>query len=265
MNLINNRYRVITELSKDMIKSSYLVSDLIKNNEKIQLNIINSEFVSKNLIDYYIAEFITFGTINHKNINRVYDFGLVSIIDNKKANKSEYFYTNKYIETSCEMQEIITNINESQILDIFIKLCMVMNYLHMRGFIYGELSTKNIMVYYENNKYNIMLKDLPTIEIEKQNGRYNKTESVNFKPIERSEDKKPTIAMNIYSMDIVMVDLCKSHINYSLDINDKLNIIESIAELEKMIKSKYSQHILTLSFYNNLIKVIKRMTQRKHK
>ena len=59
MNLINNRYRVITNLSQDRIKSSYLVSDVINNHEKIQLNIINSEFASKVLIDFYIAEFTT--------------------------------------------------------------------------------------------------------------------------------------------------------------------------------------------------------------
>ena len=53
MNLINNRYRIITKLYQDRIKSSYLVSDVISNHDKIQLNIINSDFRSEKLIDFY--------------------------------------------------------------------------------------------------------------------------------------------------------------------------------------------------------------------
>ena len=255
MNLINNRYRVITKLSQDRIKSSYLVSDVINNHEKIQLNIINSEFASESLIDFYISEFITLGTINHANISKVFDFGLVHTIDNKKMNNNEYFYTNDYIENTVELHELTTNINENDILDIFMQLCMVMNYLHLRGFVYGELNTNNIMISYENNKYNIFLKDLPTIEMEKQDYRNNKVGQLNFKAPEHILDNKPSITSDIYSMGVVLLSLCK------IDVSENSNINESIAKLENKVKKQYSECAEDLDFYDNSIKIIRKMTE----
>ena len=255
MNLINNRYRVITNLSQDRMKSSYLVSDVVNNHEKIQLNIINSEFASESLIDFYVAEFITLITINHANISRVFDFGLVHAIDNKKTNNSEYFYTNDYIENTVKLHELTTNINENQILDIFMQLCMVVNYLHIRGFIYGELNTNNIMISHENNKYNIILKDFPTIEIQKQDHGHNKVGQLGFKAPEHIIDKKPTIATDIYSMGAVLLALCK------IDVDENSNINESIIKLENKVKNQYSECESTLGFYNDLIKIVKKMTE----
>ena len=254
MNLINNRYRIITNLSQDRIKSSYLVSDVINNHEKIQLNIINSEFASENLIDFYISEFTTLSTINHENISNVFDFGLVHTIDNKKINNSEYFYTNDYIENTVDVNELITNINENEILDIFMQLCKALNYLHIRGFIYGELNTNNIMISYENNKYKVILVDLPTIELQKQDYGHNKIGQLNFKSPEQILDNKPTIASDIYSLGVVLLALCK------IDVNHNSNIHQSILNFDNKIKNKYSERRETLDFYNNLIIIIKKMT-----
>lgn len=255
MNLINNRYRVITNLTQDRIKSSYLVYDVVNNHKKIQLNIINSEFASESLISYYISEFITFESINHANMSKVFDFGFVHTIDNKKINSSEYFYTNDYIEDAKELQQLITNIYENQILDIFMQLCMVLNYLHIRGFIYGELNTNNIMAFYKENKYKIILKDLPTTEIQKQDYGHNMVGQLNFKAPEQIIDNNSTIASDIYSMGVVLLALCK------IDVNESTNISESILSFENMVKGKYNDASATLEFYNNLIKIMKKMTQ----
>jgi len=255
MNLINNRYRIITNLSQDRIKSSYLVSDVINNHEKIQLNIINSEFVSESLIDFYIAEFTTLSTINHANISKIFDFGLVHTIDNKKVNNSEYFYTNDYIENTVEMNELITKINENEILDIFMQLCRVVNYLHIRGFIYGELNINNIMVSQINNKYKVILVDLPTIELQKQDYGNNKIGQLIFKSPEYIVENKPTRASDIYSLGVVLLSLCK------IDVHQNLNIHQSIVNFENVVKNNCSEGSETLDFYNNLIKIVIKMTQ----
>lgn len=255
MNLINNRYRVITNLSKDRIKSSYLVSDVINNHERIQLNIINSEFASENFIDFYVAEFITLVTIKHANISKVFDFGLVHTIDNKKVSNSEYFYTNDYIENTKEFHELPSNVNENQILDIFMQLCMGVNYLHIRGFIYGQLNSDNIMISYENNKYNVILKDLPTMEIQKQVYGHNNVEQLGFRAPEHIIDNKTTIASDIYSLGVVLLSLCK------INVHQNFNIHQSILNMENKIKNKYYEYSKALGFYNNLIKIVKKMTQ----
>ena len=255
MNLINNRYRVIRSLSQDRIKSSYLVSDVINNHEKIQLNIINSEFAAKNLIDFYVSEFITLATIEHVNISKVFDFGLIHTIDNKKMKNSEYFYTNDYIENTKYLNELTTNIDTSYVLDIFMQLCMVLNYLHIRGFVYGELNTNNIMTTYENNKYNIILKDLPTVEIEKQDYNRNKGGQLNFKSPEQIIDNQKSVTADIYSMGVVLLALCK------IDVNENSSIDESIGNLETKVKAHYNECDNATDFANNLIKIVRGMTE----
>ena len=250
MNLINNRYRVITKLSQDRIKSSYLVSDVINNHEKIQLNIINSDFVSEGLINFFVSDFTTLSTIDHVNISSVFDFGLVHNIDNKKLINSEYFYTNDYIENTVVINELINNLNENEILDIFMQLCCGINYLHIRGFVYGELNTNNIKVLHENNKYTIILVDIPTIEIQKQDNGLNKVGQLNFKSPELIINNKSTIATDIYSLGVVLLALCK------IDVHENLNIYQSIINFENKVKDGCTE---TLHFYSNLIKIIKKM------
>ena len=137
----------------------------------------------------------------------MFDFGLVHTIDNKKVNNSDYFYTNDYLEDTVKLHELTTNINESGILDIFIQLCRVLNYLHIRGFIYGELNTNNIMISQEKDQYKVILVDLPTIEIQKQDYSNNKIGQPYFKSPEHIIDNKLTIASDIYSLGVVLLYL----------------------------------------------------------
>lgn len=256
MNLINNRYRVIAHLKQDRIKSSYLVSDVLYNHDEIQLNIINSEYASQSLIDYYVAEFITLETINHANIGKVFEFGMVHTIDNKKLDNNDYFYTNEHIKDAMELHKLTANINEKDLLDIFVQLCIVVNYLHIRGFIYGELNTNNIMFSYENNKYNIILKDLPTVKIEKQDYGRNKSGELNFKAPEYILNNKTTIASDIYSMGVVVLALCK------VDVQQYINIKESIANFKNKVKNQFDDNIEIVNFYHNLIRIVIKMTNR---
>ena len=133
------------------------------------------------------------------------------------------------------LNELTTNINENDILDIFMQLCRALNYLHIRGFIYGELNTNNIMISYENNKYKIILMDLPTIEIQKQDYGYNKIGQLNFKSPEYIIDNKPTIASDIYSLGVVLLALCK------IDVYQNSNIHQSIVNFENKVKNQYSK------------------------
>ena len=108
MNLINNRYRIVRSLTQNRLLSSYLVSDAMNNHEILQLNIINSEFFFRNSTDFFIEEFITLASIDNINIIKVFKFGLIYSIDNKRLNKNDYFYTNKFIENNMNFNELIS-------------------------------------------------------------------------------------------------------------------------------------------------------------
>jgi diguanylate cyclase (GGDEF)-like protein len=254
MNLINNRYRVIKYISQDMIKSSYLVSDVLNNHEKMQLNIINSQFASKNMIDFFTDEFTTFVTIKHANISKVFDFGLVYNIDNKKMNNVDYFFTNQYVENISDFHELTTNINEDDILDIFIQICKAINYLHLRGFVHGELNTKNLMISHVDNEYKILFVDIPTLEIQKQKPGDNNVGQLTFKAPESITENIKSIASDIYSMGVLLLALCK------IDVSEKESVGKSILRLKERIKQLSSSSEDMFFFYNNIIKIIEKMT-----
>jgi len=46
MNIINNRYKVITTIKEDLSNTLYLVSDMINDNKKMAFKIINPELIS---------------------------------------------------------------------------------------------------------------------------------------------------------------------------------------------------------------------------
>ena len=74
MEIINNRYRIVKCIKQNRVVSSYVVNDIIKNYDTVQLNIINSEYVQKELIEFYTKEFISLTNLDCKNIISVYDF-----------------------------------------------------------------------------------------------------------------------------------------------------------------------------------------------
>ena len=76
--------------------------------EILQLNIINSEFFSPNNTDFFIEEFITLANLDNINIIKVFKFGLIYSIDNKRVKKNDYFYTNKFIENNMNFNELIS-------------------------------------------------------------------------------------------------------------------------------------------------------------
>lgn len=255
MNLINNRYRIVRSLTQNRLISSYLVSDAMNNPRILQLNIISSEFFSKSSIDFFIEEFKTLTNIDNANIVKVFNFGLIYSIDNKKLNNTEYFYTNQYIENNMNFYNLIKEINENSLLDVFLQVCKAINYLHLKGFLYGELNTKNIIINQTNKRYNIMIKDLPTLELEKQDYWSEKVGQFNYKAPELKAHNNPTISSDIYSLGVYLLALCKVDFSESTDISKKISLIKD--EVQEECSSKYNSRC----FYKDLMKIAEKMTQ----
>lgn len=169
MEVINNRYRVLKFIKQNKVASSYLVQDLTLQ-KKVMLNIINYERVPKSLIHYYIEEFIVWTNIDSSRINKVYDFGIINLIDNKKLGDIKYFFTNDYYDDNKNFRTYINaKSNEKQILDLFIKLCQGIDYMHLQGFTYGNLNFNNICIIDEHQVQDVRLKDIPTLKLEENN------------------------------------------------------------------------------------------------
>ena len=247
MEIINNRYRVVECIKQNRVVSSYVVNDIIKNYNTIQLNILNTEYIQKDLIEFYTKEFLSLTNLECKNLTSVYDFALVNLLDNKKLNDKVYFYTNEYVQDNSNILEMVSTMESDALLDLFIQICQSINYLHLKGFIYCDINLSNIMVdsTLNNKGYVIKFKDFATVRLEKQ-GLWNDVNSEDyFKASEILEENKCNILSDIYSLGILLFILytkCKDF-DFNVDIkNISEDTIEEIFN-DKKFNIKYKNII----------------------
>ena len=224
MEIINNRYRIVKCIKQNRVVSSYVVNDIIKNYDTIQLNILNSEYIQKELIKFYTKEFISLTNLACKNIISVYDFALVNLLDNKKLNDKVYFYTNEYVQDNASILDIVRDMRSEELLDLFIEICQSINYLHLKGFIYGDINLSNILV--ETNvydeKYRIKFKDLATVELEKQGFWKDENNQDYFKAPEILEGKRGSVLSDIYSLGILLFIIYIKSKDYNFVIDEEI-------------------------------------------
>jgi diguanylate cyclase (GGDEF)-like protein len=204
--IINNRYRIVKCLKQNRVVSSYVVNDIIKNYDTVQLNILNSEYIQKELIEFYTKEFTSLTNIACKNITAVYEFALVNLLDNKKLNDKVYFYTNEYVQSSPNILDVVSDMQVEEVLNLFIEVCKGLNYLHLKGVIYGEVNLSNIIAddIAPNNKDSIKFKDIATVELEKQDFWKVQDSQDYFKAPEILEGSKVSVLSDIYSLGILL-------------------------------------------------------------
>ncbi|MBZ9689650.1 diguanylate cyclase [Clostridium estertheticum] len=224
MEIINNRYRIVKCVKQNRVVSSYVVNDIIKNYDTIQLNIINSEYLKKELIEFYTNEFISLTNLYCKNITSVYDFDLVNMLDNKKLNDKVYFYTTEYLQNDLSISDIVGGMKEQELLDLFIEICQSINYLHLKGFVYGGINLSNIIVsnIESSEKYCIKFKDFATIELEKQGFCKEENKVDYFKAPEVLLGEKGSISSDIYSLGVLLFIMYMKSKDHNFIVNEEL-------------------------------------------
>lgn len=207
MELINNRYRVLKNLSQDQLVSSYLVTDIIEKQKIKRLNIINSEYLPEALLLYYINEYNYLINIKIKNLSKVYDIGVVDFIDNKKINNVRYFYTYDNIDFNLSFSDIISRLNPSEILSLFCEICKIVNTLHLKNKFYEDINLNNVYFTMSQNGIIPILKDMASVKLEKHNYWSKNSPQLLFHAPEVVNGGKSSIKSDIYSLGILLLML----------------------------------------------------------
>ncbi|MFT5875560.1 MAG: diguanylate cyclase (GGDEF)-like protein [Clostridium sp.] len=253
MEIINNRYRIVKCIEQNRVVSSYVVNDIIKNYDTMQLNILNSDYIKEELIDFYTKEFTSLTNLACENISSVYDFALVNLIDNKKLNDKVYFYTNEYVQNNSNILDIVGNMGSDQLLDLFVGICQSINYLHLKGFIYGDINLSNIKAESNigNKRYRLKFKDFATVKLEKQGFWKDANNSDYFNAPEILEGKNGSVHSDIYSLGILLFIIYIKCKDYNFVINDEIKNINEDTLQEIFSKNE--------DFDINFKKLIERM------
>lgn len=246
MELINNRYRVIRNTSQNQMFSSYIVSDLLRENKIIHLNILNQEYVPQGLLQFYSDEFLGLTNIKTSRILELYSFGIINSFDGKALENSQYYFVREHCEKMFPIKECIKDMSDDEILDAFIQACQAVNYLHLRGYFYNEINNDNIYAVKDKDGINIKLKDLATIELEKNMYWIERGMNLKYKAPEILNGNKPGIRSDIYSLGILLFYMLNR------DFDKNINI-------DKRIKEYESVNLFDSSNY--IMEIIKKMTE----
>lgn len=141
MKLINNRYKVEKFINKNNFED-YLVKDSFDNNNIKSMRIIDGD-KNRDLIDFYMKEFLWLKSIKHKKILNVEAFGIVETI-NLKPNNHPLYYVISDKQPSSTLDSVFESLSFSERIKIIQHLISIVDYLHFRGFVYKYLDPKKI-------------------------------------------------------------------------------------------------------------------------
>lgn len=230
MNIINNRYRIINTIDKKQIFSSFEVTDILRNDSNLKLNIIELRNIPNNTKNHIKNEFINLVNLNENYIYKLYSLNVISTIDNKTEDDKRWYYTCEICKESSRLVEVIDNLEENDIIDIFVQICIAIQYLNNSGYAYRNINSKNIYIKRQNGKVNIKLNDLISSELEKIKENYaGKREWFQFDfKLDYGEKYSEIVSNEIRDLGILLFELCKSKFSSNTKINNSLELQHNV-------------------------------------
>ncbi|MDU1414590.1 MAG: diguanylate cyclase [Clostridium sp.] len=169
MRMINGRYRIIDLITKNRTYSIYDAIDLDNESRKVNVYIINSSLIEKDLLDYLISKFEKISKRNSDSI-KIEDFGALSN-RNSKSETRDYYYVTESMELYTPILDYVENSSETELIHIFSKIC---NVAYSQSQSYFKIIPFQIENIYISNNKDIKLKDEITNLLEcNEMGLYN--------------------------------------------------------------------------------------------
>lgn len=242
MNLINNRYKIIRNIGENESFTTFLVYDLLRYKAMLNLNIIKASLLLKISVSTISKEFDKYMGISIPGIGRDLEIERIFSIDEKPVCQGEYYFISEYIEGNYDIEDFLANSSVIEILEGFIQICQTVNYLHLKGFTYGELTPDNIVIDCSKEGMEVVLKDIASTKIKSfdtQNGK--------------------NIAMDMHFLRILLLMFCTKNADAILYSYSEMQLEQYISQYKA--KEKHNQLFNMLSAilmeeYNSVFELV---------
>ncbi|MGN2369812.1 diguanylate cyclase [Clostridium cagae] len=256
MKTLNSKYSINGSIDVNENFYIYKVINML-NNKIYSLYIFQDNVEYENCREYLLSKFKTIKNLNFINLVNILDIEVIKNIDGINLDKLNYGYVTEYIDTQIDTQIYLNKCSFNKKLDIFMQLCAAVNTLNIKGYIFDELSIKDIIIVLnEDNKVNIKIKNLLQYEISKF--RENNLLGVKSLPypynIEKLEDQssqKDNIKDILYLFKHLFNDVeLKKYFkeNNSIDKILSFNKSPKITDFIKCINKKLNKNYNTFIF-----------------
>ncbi|WP_238917970.1 diguanylate cyclase [Clostridium sp. YIM B02555] len=248
MRTINNKYLIEDELPSEENFSNYIVSHLEKN-ENYVLCVLKNDFTYEKTRDYLLSKFETIKKLNFENVTNVIKVEIIYGMNGIKLDKPQYGYLMENIRTKIDTQNYIRKCNTREKLNIFMEICSAINTLNMKGYIFDDITLKDIkLIPIPNNNVKIKIKNLLQNELKKFNlinyfpYKYN-VDKNNKKSLEKNNTIQVINLFNaIFSEEDFENEL--RELKYIQTLNNQINIAFDIKyimnDINNKMKTNYS-------------------------
>ena len=244
MRSVNNKYLIEYEISSEENFSNYLVIDIEKKNKYV-LCILKNDFTYEKTREYLLSKFKTIRNLNFDNVINIINIEIIYSLNGIKLDKPQYGYLMEHIKYEIDAQTYFEKCSSHKKLDVFMELCATINTLNMQGYIFDDITIKDIiLIPNEKNDIKVKIKNLLQHEINKFNLL---TSSINSLPyecnIEIREDvntNKDNIeqVINLFNQIFTEENLKNQlkELNYIKKIYNQVNNINKSFKLKYFIK-----------------------------
>ncbi|MDO5515981.1 MAG: diguanylate cyclase [Clostridium sp.] len=155
------------EINEEENFSEYVVKNC-EDNEKYILYILKNDFTYEKTRQYLLRKFRTLRNLNFENVVNLLDIEIIYNIDGIKLDKPRYGYILEFVNVENDTQKYLQECSASEKLDIFMEFTAAVNTLNMNGYIFNDITIKDIiLVTDENGKIKVKIKNLLQREISK--------------------------------------------------------------------------------------------------
>ncbi|MHC4662017.1 MAG: protein kinase domain-containing protein [Planctomycetota bacterium] len=134
---VSNRYRVLHELGVGGMCTVYLVTDSRHPEHPVALKVVSGDANPVHL-EMLRNEFRTLANLEHENLIRVFDFGVL-------PGNGGFYYTAEYIEGQ-NLLKSAKGADEDSLINYIAQMCRGLEYVHARGYIHYDVKPSNILV-----------------------------------------------------------------------------------------------------------------------
>ncbi|OPJ58196.1 diguanylate cyclase [Clostridium chromiireducens] len=265
MRNINNKYQIEYELNIEENFSNYLVFDLEKN-ERYALCILKNDFTYEKTREYLLSKFKTIKNLNFKYITNIISIEVIYSMNGIKLNRPQYGYLMEYTESKIDTQAYLRKCTPLKKLDIFMELCAAINTLNMQGYIFDDITIKDIrLIPTSRNNVTIEIRNLLQNELRKFNLLNSTINSLPYQYSMEAKDEGNANKDNIGQVvklfnhifreeelqsQLIELNYVKKMYNRVNSINKSFNIKHFIKDINKKMKKEYK-----LFFNDALVKI----------
>lgn len=241
---MNNKYLIEYEMTVEENFSNYVVKDS-ENEKKYVLCILKNDFTYEKTREYLLSKFKTIKNLNFDSVTNIIKIEIIYIINGIKLDKPQYGYLMEHIESQIDTKNYLEQCTPYKKLDIFMELCAAINTLNMQGYIFDDISIKDIrLVPISKNDIKIKIKNLLQNELDKFNLLNSTMNSLPYQYNIESRDegvlKKDNIENVVKLFNQIFTDEDLEHelreLNYIKKLYNQIKSINNSFRLQAFIK-----------------------------